>query len=118
MVAHRIGRAEEIAMGAFTPVKVGRTSILITRLPSGDLTAIAAKCPHQGADLAFGCITGMAAGADPHSLHQQRPGEILRCPWHGFEFDLVNGQALVEPSSLRLRHYPVRVEAGDVFIET
>jgi nitrite reductase/ring-hydroxylating ferredoxin subunit len=28
-----------------------------------------------------------------------RESEILRCPWHGWEFDLLNGEHLVDPET-------------------
>jgi nitrite reductase (NADH) small subunit len=40
----------------------------------------------------------------------------LRCPWHGWEFDLDTGVCLDEPS-LRTAVYPVRVEGGRIMLE-
>lgn len=44
------------------------------------------RCPHQGASLFSGAITA----------------DSIRCPRHGFEFDLITGQAL-NASCQRLR---------------
>ena len=52
MAAHRVARAEEVGTGAFTPVKIGRATVLVTRLPNGSLTAIAAKCSASGSGVA------------------------------------------------------------------
>ena len=41
-----------------------------------------------------------------------RPGEILRCPWHGWEFDVKTGQSWYDPAKTRVRQYPVTLEAG------
>ena len=38
-----------------------------------------------------------------------REGEILKCPWHQWEFDIKTGQALYDPK-LRVRAYRVEVE--------
>ena len=40
-------------------------------------------------------------------------GEIVTCPWHGIEFDIVTGKSLSSPR-LRVRTYPVAVEDGQV----
>jgi 3-phenylpropionate/trans-cinnamate dioxygenase ferredoxin subunit len=40
----------------------------------------------------------------------ERGGEILRCPWHGWEFDLRDGRSVVDPERTRVRSYPVEVE--------
>jgi nitrite reductase/ring-hydroxylating ferredoxin subunit len=45
-------------------------------------------------------------------------GEILQCPWHGWEFDLLTGQHLVDGSDARLRGYPVEVHDEDVYVVT
>jgi nitrite reductase (NADH) small subunit len=38
-----------------------------------------------------------------------RAGRILRCAWHGWEFDIETGQTLVDPR-VRAQTYPVTVE--------
>ncbi len=43
-------------------------------------------------------------------------GRVLRCPWHGWEFDLVTGRSLFEPSRVRVKVYQVIVEDGDVIL--
>jgi len=35
-------------------------------------------------------------------------GEVLRCPWHQWTFDIATGQCLVD-ETLRVATYPVRV---------
>jgi nitrite reductase/ring-hydroxylating ferredoxin subunit len=116
MNRHRVCRDDEVAGNALKPVAMGRGTILLTRLPSGEIKAIASRCPHQGADLAYGCITGHAYSDRPNELHMDRPGQILRCPWHGFEFDLASGESVADQGKLRLRRFNVEIENGDVFI--
>jgi 3-phenylpropionate/trans-cinnamate dioxygenase ferredoxin subunit len=41
-----------------------------------------------------------------------RPGELLRCPWHGWEFAIQTGQSWFDPGKLRVRSYEVTVAAG------
>ena len=41
-----------------------------------------------------------------------REGEILACPWHGWEFDIRTGQSYCDPKKFRTRAYPVNVEPG------
>ena len=116
MTRHRICRVDEVRANAVTPFPLeGRGNVLLVRLPSGDLKAIGSRCPHQGANLEHGCVTGYSAGDCPGELHLERPGQVLRCPWHGFEFDLVSGKSVVE-GKLRLRSFPIEVEGDDVFI--
>jgi nitrite reductase/ring-hydroxylating ferredoxin subunit len=44
---------------------------------------------------------------------------VLRCPWHGFEFDLVSGAPLVESPAampMRLRFYAAEERDGRVMV--
>jgi len=42
---------------------------------------------------------------------------VIRCPWHGWEFDLRTGQSWCEPSRVRVRKYEVSVEPGATLVE-
>ena len=44
--------------------------------------------------------------------YDHRPGEAhIRCPWHGWEFDLRTGQSWFDPEHMRVRSYRVSVES-------
>ncbi|WFU42415.1 Rieske 2Fe-2S domain-containing protein [Bradyrhizobium sp. CB82] len=49
--------------------------------------------------------------AGEHVLRVRRR-EPLRCPWHGWEFDMRNGQSWFDPTRVKVRSYPVAVERG------
>lgn len=106
----------DLAEGRLTPARIGRMPVLVT-LVAGKPVAVSARCPHQGADLAAGCITGLVGtGADGRiTVDPDRP--VLRCPWHGFEYDLVTGQPMVEAPPhrrLQLRTHSVEIRDDDV----
>jgi hypothetical protein len=44
---------------------------------------------------------------------RSRVGEMLRCPWHGWEFDIRNGQSYFDPARVKIRSYPVVIEDGE-----
>jgi nitrite reductase/ring-hydroxylating ferredoxin subunit len=117
MSRQRVCRVSEIT-GAILPVATPRGTILLMRLPSGAIKATASRCPHQGANLEYGCVTGLSQADQPNHLHTERAGEILRCPWHGFEFDLVSGVSVIDRGRprLRLKQFPVEIENDDVFV--
>jgi len=54
-------------------------------------------------------LTGLAVSDEPGEIEWTREGEILRCPWHGWEFDILNGRTIFE-SKARVKTYDVRVE--------
>ena len=61
----------------------------------------------------IGVLVGLIESAEPGHYHYSRPQQIVRCPWHGWEFDLKTGQSKVDPSSIRVRPYPVEVASGE-----
>jgi nitrite reductase (NADH) small subunit len=40
----------------------------------------------------------------------------VRCPWHGWEYDLETG-VCPDDDAMRVAVYPVRIEAGRVLVE-
>jgi len=93
-----------------TGVEVGVFNI------NGEYFALKNVCPHQGAPLCQGTVH---ATHRPGALFEFRPdlaGRVLRCPWHGWEFDIVTGKALYDANS-RVAAYPCAVdENGDVVV--
>jgi len=59
-----------------------------------------------------GRIVGLAESSEPGSYHFSRKGELLRCPWHGWEFDIKTGQSWCEPAKVRARAYPTEIADG------
>jgi 3-phenylpropionate/trans-cinnamate dioxygenase ferredoxin subunit len=45
------------------------------------------------------------------------PDLVLRCPWHGYEFDVDTGVCPADPKNVRVKSYPVVIEDGKVTIE-
>ena len=41
---------------------------------------------------------------------------MLRCPWHGWEFDVRTGQSWCEPSRIRVKRYPAEVADGEAVV--
>lgn len=114
-------RNVDVAVGTLKPAMAGRTPIVLSRLPSGEIRAFGARCPHQGAALQHGCITGLPTSGAPNELRVERECEVVRCPWHGFEWDLVTGFPIVaEPSTgaMRLRFFEVSIEGDQVVVVT
>jgi 3-phenylpropionate/trans-cinnamate dioxygenase ferredoxin subunit len=46
-----------------------------------------------------------------------RPGEFIRCPWHGWEFDIRTGQSWCDPKSVKARNLKVQVEPGSELVK-
>ena len=75
----------------------------------GEFFGLLNRCPHRGAALCEGPLIGLARSAElPARSHATRLGEILRCPWHGWEFDIRTGQSYCDPKKFRARAYAGR----------
>ena len=112
MGRHIIGRVSELPPGGRTIVEVEGRSIGVFNV-QGQYYALRNRCPHQGAPLCLGAIKGMALPSKPGEYVWGREGEILRCPWHGWEFDILTGRSIFNPHRMRVRTYEVTVEPDD-----
>src|SRR5690606_8118134 len=79
----------------------------------GEFHALLNRCPHEGASLCKGVRVGLVESETPGHYSYSRPGEMIRCPWHGWEFDIKTGQSWCEPGSVWVRRYNIAVEDGD-----
>jgi len=52
----------------------------------------------------------------PGQYRLARHREFLRCPWHGWEFDIRSGQSWCDPNSTRARQFAITVEPGDQLV--
>jgi nitrite reductase/ring-hydroxylating ferredoxin subunit len=109
MAKHIVAAVEEILPGGRKIVEVEGRSIGIFNL-GGTFFALRNRCPHQGGPLCKGPLGGLVVSPGPGEYELTRHGEILRCPWHGWEFDIRTGASWVEPERLRVRRYEVTVE--------
>lgn len=111
MPKYVVATIDEIPPGGRKIVEIEDRSIGIFNL-NGEFFALRNRCPHQGGPLCTGRLAGVLQGSVPGEYHYSRPGEILRCPWHGWEFHVRTGQSWFDPARVRTRRYQVRVESG------
>lgn len=113
---HRVCSVEELPDASCKIVVVGGHSIGVFNV-GGDYFAFLNRCPHAGAPLCLGRVTGMAFARGPgFDIDWVRTGELLRCPWHAWEFELATGRSVSNPR-IRAKTYPVRVDGDDIVIE-
>jgi nitrite reductase/ring-hydroxylating ferredoxin subunit len=110
-----IGRADEVPAGGRKIVQIDHLSIGVFRLADG-FHAVRNYCPHQGAELCKGSLHGTYRPGAVAEFTPALDGRVLRCPWHGWEFDIVTGKGLYDAKS-RVMTYEVKVtEAGDLVV--
>lgn len=100
----------------FRIVKVSNRDVGIYRRDD-DFYAILDVCPHRGAPVCSGVVCGTMLPSRPGELEYGLDGYVLRCPWHGWEFDLRSGESVGHVDPRRLKTFPVSVSEGEVFCE-
>ncbi|EFO34132.1 pyruvate dehydrogenase [Roseibium sp. TrichSKD4] len=99
-----VGRVEDLPEGRVKTVTARTTSICLSHF-DGQWAAMDNKCPHQGGPLGEG------------SIEKGEGGKCwIRCPWHGWDFDPLTGAPPGGHEDTGQTLYPVKVEAGEIFI--
>ena len=109
-----VARGSEIPPGGRKLVEVDGRTIGVFNV-HGTFVAVLNVCPHELAPVYLGAVRGTALASMPGEHCWGREGEILACPWHGWEFDLRTGTALADKRK-RLRLYPITVREDTLYV--
>jgi nitrite reductase/ring-hydroxylating ferredoxin subunit len=116
MSRHVVANVEDIQPGTRKIVTVNGREIGIFRI-GDDFYGLINRCPHQGAPLCRGEIVSRLVAPSPGDYRLTRSGEMIRCPWHCWEFDIRTGQSLCDPNSVQARTFDVAMEPGKTLVE-
>ncbi len=116
MARHVVAKVDELDIGKSKLVKVAGRDIALFNV-KGEFFAIANRCPHEGADLCRGQVVGLAESDEPGQYRMTRHGELVRCPWHGWEFDIRTGKSWCDPARTRVKSFDVSVSKGGALTE-
>ncbi len=111
MTRHVVAAVGEIAPGGCKIVTLQGREVGVFFV-NGEYFALFNRCPHEGAPLCLGRLFAAMESERPGEYRLARDGEMLRCPWHGWEYDIRTGQSWCEPEGVRARTYDVVVEQG------
>jgi len=109
-------RTNELVPGGIISGQVGPIPVVVVRATDGTLHAMVAKCLHQGGPLDKGRLYEHVTAEDIGEYIPEKNCEILKCPWHGYEYDIRTGCVLTDPSR-RLQQFNVREEGDEVVVE-
>jgi nitrite reductase (NADH) small subunit len=99
MASVKVANASEIPVGSIREFNVSGKAIAIANV-SGKFYAVNNTCLHRGGPLGQGALEG----------------NVVTCPWHGWQFDVVSGKSVQNPS-IRVACYIVVVRGSEVFAE-
>lgn len=116
---HVVAAAADLADGERVVAEIGGREIGVFRL-DGEYYAYPNVCQHQRGPVCEGTVTGTTeAEFDREALDLEvdwaKEGEVLSCPWHGWEYHLRTGRCLSRPE-LQLPSLPVEERGGDVVV--
>lgn len=101
---HRIADIDELPEGRVKTVTTGIHSMALTHI-DGQYHAMDNRCPHQGGPLGEG------------SIEKGKNGEcLLRCPWHGWDFDPKTGLPPGGHEDTGQTMYPLEVRKDGIYI--
>lgn len=117
LTVHDVGALADFGERSLSRVQVGRYSIVVVRW--GDCVyALRDTCAHQGAPLSHGTLGHrITASTADEPVEVDADSRILRCPWHGWQYDLCTGQSLTDPERVRVRTFNVQVSDGRVLVD-
>jgi nitrite reductase (NADH) small subunit len=114
MAIHYVAQTDEIQEGQSKIVNVEGRSIGIYRI-GDEYYALYNRCPHEGAQLCKGPVCGTTLPSKVYEYEFGRKGELVRCPWHGWEFEIKTGKSVFD-EKVRTRSYKVQVDEGKIGI--
>ena len=88
---------DELPDGRVKAVTCGLVTVCMTHL-EGRFAALDNKCPHQGGPLGEGSIEN----------------GLLRCPWHGWDYDPISGKAPGFDDGVET--YPIEVREDGIYV--
>ena len=110
-----IGSLDHFPCERLRIVNIGGRQIGIVRWRDR-IHAVNNLCPHQGGPLCRGVLSPRLTAAEPGEMTLDEFAPVLACPWHGWEFDLRTGRAILDPK-VRVRIFPARVAVGRVLVD-
>jgi nitrite reductase/ring-hydroxylating ferredoxin subunit len=109
--------ADELKPGEMVSAQFGPMPIVVIRTAAGALHALLDKCLHQGGRLSRGRLLTATNGASIGDYHEEDGRIIVKCPWHGYEYDVQTGCTLFDEQR-KVRVFKVHEEDGQIVAET
>jgi nitrite reductase (NADH) small subunit len=109
---HDVGSVAELEQAGRLLARIGGREVGVVGV-DGELRGVRNRCPHHGGPLCLGTVRPRQTGAPGRYALGGR--SVLRCPWHGWEFDPTTG-ACLDDSSMRVAVYAAKAVDGRVLV--
>lgn len=111
-----VGTVEDFEAGRFQPVNIPGKDIWVMRTATGGFHGLKNTCPHRAAPICRGSTEGTYVPSAPGEYVFGLEDQIIRCPYHGYEYSLETGMAIFADVKERVVRYRVRVSNGRVYV--
>ena len=111
---HVVAPFSELPPGSRRIIQVEGREIGVFNV-QGSFYALRNLCPHRSGPLCLGRLRPLVGSPGLYQVDYERDGEILKCPWHQWEFDIKTGQALYD-RQLRVKTYRAVQEGDEVVV--
>ena len=99
MALEPAAKVSEIPPGSIKELQVAGKPVALANI-GGTFYAINNTCLHRGGPLGQG----------------QLEGSVVTCPWHGWQFDVTTGKAVMDPTA-GVGCFRTEVQGDEVFLE-
>ncbi|MBT2757859.1 Rieske (2Fe-2S) protein [Mesobacillus foraminis] len=113
---HQVCTVRELELFQKVPVQINGKAVVIVRSEDGGVYALRDVCPHKGPCLSEGMMDKGCTSNEVGEYIFEKEKEVLRCPWHSWEFDIRTGKSLFAPEKVKVKTYEVSVEEDLVFV--
>ncbi len=111
--SHRVCAVDELPPGSRRVVRIDGRELAVINV-EGEFIALRNRCAHQGGPLGEGPLTRTVVGSEASGWEPEPwDGIVIRCPWHGLEYDVSSGRVPGDPR-WRVKVYETRVRDGHV----
>lgn len=95
----RVASVEDVPVGTGKELTAAGRVIALFNV-EGEFYALDGVCPHAGGPLGEGVLQG----------------DVVTCPWHGWQFQVTSGQHCLN-ANLQHTAFPIKIEGSDVLVE-
>ena len=96
----KVGSVNDLKPGECKTVEANGTPVALYNV-GGKYYATHNTCAHRGGPLGEGSLEG----------------DVVTCPWHGFQFNVTSGQCVGPNPALKVASFQVSVQGSEVFVE-
>lgn len=95
-----IGTVNDIKPGKTKRITHGNLALLVCNV-DGTFYTVDDMCTHEDSSLYLGCLKG----------------KEVQCSLHGGRFNVITGEATVEPAEIALRTYKTLIKDNSIFVD-